>query len=124
MTGKKCTMAERPSIVQVRELSNGLYDVQISDDIEAVSIRRKNRETGEVEETAAYSFTLYAGTVAETEREKFIAECIHVRYSIDDEIALIHKYTADKDNAEYAAYQMLRTAVKDAAAEYFSGEAA
>ena len=124
MTGKKCTMEVKPDIVQVRKLSDGLYDVQISDNIQSVNIKNKNRDTGDVEDKAAYSFTLYAGIVATTDRERFIAECIHVRYSIDDEIALIHKYASDKDNDEYAAYQELRTAIKTAAAEYFNGEAA
>ncbi|MGN0107814.1 MAG: hypothetical protein ACI4A5_08990 [Hominilimicola sp.] len=124
MTGKKCTMAVNPSIVRIKELSSGLYDVQISDDIEEISIKRKNRETGELENTPEYSFTLYTGIVQTTEREKFISECIHIRYSIDDEIALIHKHSLDADNAEYTAYQNLRAAIKSAAAEYFSKEAA
>ncbi len=124
MTGKKCTMAVKPSIVQIKELSSGLYDVQISDDIQAVNINRKNRETGKIEETPGYSFVLYAGVVETTEREKFISECIHIRYSIDDEIALIHKHSLSADNAEYTAYQNLRTAIKEVAAEYFSKEAA
>lgn len=124
MTGKKCTMAVKPSIVQIKELSSGLYDIQISDDIQTVNINRKNRDTGNIEEIPGYSFILYAGVVKTTEREKFISECIHIRYSIDDEIALIHKHSVDADNAEYTAYQNLRAAIKTAAAEYFSGEAA
>lgn len=124
MTGKKCTMAVKPSIVQIKELSSGLYNVQISDDIQAVNINRKNRETGKIEETPGYSFVLYVGVVKTTEREKFISECIHIRYSIDDEIALIHKHSLDADNAEYTVYQNLRAAIKEVASEYFNKEAA
>lgn len=123
MTRKECTSTAQPSIVQVKQIGAGVYDVQICENITPTTTPRKNRDTGEIETGAGYSFTLYAGIVEAAEREKFIAECIHVRHSIDDEIALIHKHATDADNAEYAKYQELRTAVKEAAAEYFSEEA-
>lgn len=124
MTGKKCTAAADPPVVQIKRLSDGLFDVVICDEVKPVKIKNKNRETGVMEENDGYSFMVYAGIVNTTSRERFIAECIHVRYSIDDEIALIHKYASDKDNEEYASYQTLRAAVKEAAAEHFRREAA
>ena len=123
MTGKICTSAVQPSIVQIKQLANSVYDVQICENITPTTKPRKNRDTGEIENVEGYSFTLYTGIVTAADREKFISECIHVRYSIDDEIALIHKHSSEADNAEYATYQALRAAVKEAAAEQFSKEA-
>ena len=124
MTGKECTRAIKPPLVQVKQISENLYDVQICENIKQITVKRKDRDTGEMRDVTVYSFTLYAGIVDTRERERFISECIHVRHSIDDEIALMHKYAADKDNAEYATYQELRAAVKEAAKEYFSEGAA
>lgn len=116
---KKCTMATEPVAVEIRKISDTLYDVQIRCNVQNTTHKRKNRETGEIEDVPAYSFDLYTKTVEAATREMLISESIHVKYSVDDEIALIHKNAVDKDNSEYAEYQTLRTAIKARATELF-----
>ncbi len=123
MTGKECTSTAKPSLVRVKQLAANLYDVQICENIRDNTLKRKNRASGDIEDVSGYAFTLYTGVVDARSRDAFIAECIHVRHSIDDEIALIHKHDADAEDAEYTAYQALRAAVKETANEYFAKEA-
>ncbi len=51
-------------------------------------------------------------TVANT-RDAIIAGFIHLKYSIDNEIALTHKGIADPTNPEYIEYRDFVTAVKE-----------
>lgn len=124
MTKKKIKTRLEPSRLRVKKLSDTLFDVAISDDITSTVIQQKDRETGETKETEGYSSTMYAGIIDVRTREKFISECIHIRYSVDDEIALIHKHAAESENSEYTDYQTLRAMIKETASEYFTEGAA
>ena len=49
----------------------------------------------------------------QTTRDAIIAGFIHLKYSIDNEIALTHKGIADPTNPEYIEYRDFVTAVKE-----------
>ena len=51
--------------------------------------------------------------VAANNRDAIIAGFIHLKYSIDNEIALTHKGIADPTNPEYIEYRDFVTAVKE-----------
>lgn len=51
--------------------------------------------------------------VAIDNRDEIIAGFIHLKYSVDKEIALFHKGNVDPENAEYLEYLAYRQEVKD-----------
>lgn len=125
MKPKRVTSGTQPERFKITPLGNGRFDVQISENIEEETVTRKRRgadgETTE-QEITQYRHSLYTAVVKANDYGSFIAGIIHLKYSLDDETALINKGIADAENAEYTAYREFVGAVKIEAAKYFDNE--
>ncbi|MDY0101100.1 MAG: hypothetical protein RBR94_03820 [Bacilli bacterium] len=64
-----------------------------------------------IEGETVYEHDMYFGLV-NNNRDEIISGFIHLKYSVDKEIALMHKGRLDPDNAEYLAYLDYREEVK------------
>ena len=102
----------------VKAFSPNVFDIRIAENVQSVPAPRRRR-SDEAEEKTAYQYDLYTAVVTARDYGSFISGVIHVRYSLDDENALINKGIADRENAEYTAYRDFVAAVKTEAVKYF-----
>lgn len=120
MKPKHATSITLPQRFEITPLSEGVFDVKISENITEAVISRPKRDTAnEAEEIKGYKRDLYTAVVRAKDYGSFIAGIIHIKYNSDDEIALINKGIADAENEEYKAYRAFVTDVKAEAAKYF-----
>lgn len=112
-----------PPRFEITQLSDGVFDVKISENIiEGTVPQRKCDTVSETENIKAYKHDLYTAVVRAKDYGSFIAGVLHIKYSSDDENALINKGIADKNNSEYKAYREFVEAIKAEAIKYFDNE--
>ncbi len=121
MKPKSVTSKAEPERFKITPLGHGRFDVRISENITEETAERKTRD-GETTEITQYRHNLYTAVVKADDYGSLIAGIIHLKYSLDDESALINKGIADAENAEYTAYREFVGAVKVEAAKYFDNE--
>lgn len=120
----KHVMSETPQQkFEITLLSDGVFDIKISENIEETTEPQCKRDTAnEPENVKVYKHDLYTAVVRAKDYGSFIAGVLHIKYSSDDENALINKGIADKNNAEYKAYREFVEAIKAEAIKYFDNE--
>lgn len=79
---------------------------------------RKDRKTGEETEVTVYHYTFAFENKLISNRDKLISNLIRLRYSVDDELALLRQ-KEDKPE-EYATYFAYAEAAKKFATEVFA----
>ena len=96
--------------VNSTERPNKFWHNEIGDKVELVLHENIEEVTkdGEVSFDSDMSFG-----VAANNRDEIIAGFIHLKYSVDKEMALINKGIADNENQEYLAYREFVNEVKD-----------
>lgn len=126
MKALRVTSKSAPAWLEITPLSDKeFFDVRISENInETTKPRRKHGADNEntVENVTVFEHDLYTSAVIAGSYAEFIAEVIHVRYSADDETALVNKGIEDKTNPEYVEYRKFAEAVKVEARKYFEKE--
>lgn len=123
MKPKCVTSRTSPERFEIEPLSEGVFDVRISENIKEVTRQRRKRGADNAtEERTEYEHDLYTAVVRAKDYGSFIAGIVHMKYSSDDETALINKGIADSTNAEYVAYREFVSAIKVEAAKYFDNE--
>lgn len=123
MKPKHVTSRTLPPRFEITPLSDGVFDVKISENITEDTVPRRKRDTvNETENIKAYKHDLYTAVVRAKDYGSFIAGIVHIKHNSDDETALINKGIADSTNAEYVAYREFVSAVKVEAAKYFENE--
>lgn len=106
MKPKCVTSRTSPERFEIEPLSEGVFDVRISENIKEVTRQRRKRGADNAtEERTEYEHDLYTAVVRAKDYGSFIAGIVHMKYSSDDETALINKGIADSTNAEYVAYR-------------------
>lgn len=120
MKPRHATSRTLPQRFEITPLSDGVFDVKISENIAEITVQQRKRNTvNETEKVKAYKRDLYTAVVRAKDYGSFIAGIVHIKYNSDDEIALINKGIADAENEEYKAYRAFVTDVKAEAAKYF-----
>lgn len=124
MKPKLACSGKEPQHFKVSQLSaKDLFDVQIAENIHEVTRQRRKRgSVNEMEDVTQYEYNLYNAAVKANDYGSFIAGIIHLKFSEDDEIALMNKGIADKENAEYVDYRAFVAEIKELAKQYFSNE--
>lgn len=102
-----------PQEIQVRKLSGNLYEFIGHTNITQEVINRED------EQVAVYNSDMTHLTVRINSRDEMISALIRLRYTQDDEYALINKGISDKDNAEYVAYRQYVSLCKEQSLVYF-----
>ena len=113
--------SESPRLLDVVQLGGNRFDISVAENIHTITtpIRTRGAAVNKTETTEQFEFDRYNAVIEADDYGTFIAGAIHVRYSADDEIALINKGIADAENEEYKAYRSFVADVKTEAAKYF-----
>jgi hypothetical protein len=103
-----------PEVLAVRKLGKDLYEIVSNENIETVN---KIDENGLNQTVFASDMSIVRQEIKN--RSEMIAALIRIKYTSDDEYALINKGISDKDNAEYVAYRQYVSLCKEQSLVYF-----
>lgn len=113
--------SNEPQHIDAIQLYDGVFDVSIAEDIKQTTQTRR-RPDKEPETVDVYEYNRLNAIVRADDYGSFIAGTIHIKYTADDELALVNKGIVDKTNSEYVAYREFVDEVKQIAREYFDKE--
>lgn len=85
----------KPKPINIKKFGYHHFEIEMSDNVKYF----------ENEEGIMFSYDLIIYQQAIHTREELISSLIHMRYSTDDEIALIHKGISDNTQEEYMRYR-------------------
>lgn len=97
--GKNTVSSCKPSDFNMKDNGDG-YDIAVNTDITRQQV--VDEESGEL--VYVYKYVRYAATTALKSYDEAVAALVHLKYSLDDEVALLKKGMADFENEEYVAY--------------------
>jgi hypothetical protein len=89
----------QPTKLSYRHLSGKLYEVELNENI--TQEERTHEDTTET----IYISDRYSNVVSVESKDDLIAGLIRLKYSVNDEYALLNKGIANAQNIEYIAYR-------------------
>ena len=97
--GKSTVSSCRPPDYEIKDLGNG-FDIAANDDITYHEVI--DEETGDLIEV--YKYSRYAAYANINNYGEAVAALVHLKYSLDDEVALLKKGMQNPEDEEYVVY--------------------
>lgn len=106
-----------PAQFNMSKLKSGEYVLTLTEDVTPITVYDNNGETTTTH--TEYEYTEFTSVSEIDGYESAVGALVQLKYSKDDEIALIHKGMDEKTNEEYVAYRNYTYNCKVYARKYF-----